>query len=161
MKKFIVLALALVSSVAAASEVVTVLEADLSVAPYERTSVDTRFYIDQTTGEGFAKVSVAGTRYIYQDYCDYDHYGRCFPRNRGPIPVQYPIYENTVKIEGLMLMGDKVVFHGANGDVECGTMGESRVFRIPTLYLSGKCDLQGRLSRNNRVSTLNVVLKTK
>lgn len=37
----------------------------------------------------------------------------------------------------LALVNDKLML----GEVECGTMGETRVFRRPVLNLSGKCDV--------------------
>ena len=57
--------------------------------------------------------------------------------------------------------GDDVIYQGAEGDVVCGTMGRSRVFRVPTFYLSGKCDLEGTIVKENGMNKLSVKFKTK
>jgi hypothetical protein len=57
--------------------------------------------------------------------------------------------------------GNDVIYQGTEGDVVCGTMGTSRVFRIPTFYLSGKCDLVGTIYNENGVSKVSVKFVTK
>lgn len=156
MKKLILAALVLCTSMVYAAEVV-VMNEEIRLMSNNFTSVDARFHMDQTTGEGFVKVTVTEERQEYGGVmCD--HYGRCFPQR---MPMPYVIFEDSAKIEGLMLMGDKVVFHGAEGDVDCGKMGVSRVFKKPTLFLNGNCKLSGRVSGRFNDSKVVVVLKTK
>lgn len=94
-------------------------------------------------------------------------YGRPYPGPYGrPFPGNYcrtatrtesnTILSNKVKIEGVTMNGDDVIYQGADGDVVCGNMGRSRVFRVPTFYLSGKCSLQGKISEVNGVKQLTV-----
>lgn len=51
----------------------------------------------------------------------------------------------------LALVNDKLML----GDVECGTMGETRVFRRPVLNLSGKCDVVAK--RVNGIVKVSIV----
>ena len=159
MKKFFIAALVLATTVVNAAEI-TVLEAQLPTVDGRSTMTDTRFYINTKTMEGFAKVSVSEQRYVYTDGCTWDASGRCFP-SRHRTPVIEVIFQETVKIDNLMLMGDKVIFHGAEGDVDCGTMGVSRVLKVPTLYLSGNCQLTSRVVGTRNNSKIVVKLNTK
>lgn len=162
MKKFILLALIVASSIVNAAEVV-VMEANLPIMSGARSLTDARFYMDTKTGEGFVKAAVTEERMEYPGgtWCSYDPYGRCIPTSRFPQPVPYQVFSASKKIEGLMLMGDQAIYHSAEGNVVCGTMGESRIFHIPTLYLSGKCTLSSRIVRDGAGNKLVVTLKTK
>lgn len=129
MKRLAVLTLALVSTFANA-EAIKVLDVTLPTPSHFSTSSFARFYMNQQTGEGFAKVSTT-------DY----------PASSDDAPTT--IFSKTVKIENLMLMGDQMVFRGTEGDVDCGKMGVSRVFKRPTIILSGNCSLQTKTNGNN------------
>lgn len=156
MKKFIIAALVLCTSMVYAAEV-TVMEENITGIDSFRSMVDARFHMDQKTGEGFVKVTVTEERMVNGGmFCD--QWGRCYPRH---MPMPTVVFEDSAKIEGLMLMGDKVMYHGAEGDVDCGKMGVSRVFKRPTIYLNGNCKLSGRVSGNWHNSKVVVVLKTK
>jgi hypothetical protein len=164
MKKFILMALAF-SSLAHAAEVV-VLDANLPIINDARALTDARFFMDTKTGEGFVQAAVSEERYTMPfpgGYgCSYDQYGRCYPGpNRMPMPTQVEVYSASKKIDGLMLMGDQAVYHSAQGNIVCGTMGVSRVFRVPTLYLSGDCKLSSKIVRDGANTKLIVTLKTK
>ena len=162
MKKLILGILVLAASVVNAAEVVVT----ESTIPYSRgrTFVESRFFMDTKTGEGFVKVSVNEEIFDYYNpggWCNYDPYGRCYP---GPHTSQrriVQIFSDKVKVEGLMLMGDQAVYQGAEGNVVCGTMGVSRVFKVPTLYLTGNCKLSGVIRREGRDNKVQVKLITK
>lgn len=119
-------------------------------------NVDSRFSIDTDMKEGFAKVLVSEQYIEYVQRCNGGY-------PTGPICTTYPetryrtVLTEKVKIEGMTMNGDDVIYQGTEGDVLCGTMKPSRVFRVPTLYLTGKCDLESRISNNNLV----VKFKTK
>lgn len=131
--------------------------------------VDTRFHIDTEMKEAFAKVAVEERVTVYVTDCGYGGgYGRHYP---GPMPYPYcrtipqtqyrSVLSDKVKINGMTMNGDDVIYQSENGDVVCGRMGRSRVFRVPTFYLSGKCELSGSIVRENGVNTLNVTFRTK
>jgi hypothetical protein len=168
MKTFILALLVLATTAVGAAEI-TVLDTQIPMLR-GRTSVDTKFYIDQNSHEGFAKVTVTEEEYITHyptGFCDdwgygggygrrhpgdyygnrYGRYGhnRCFPRTTT---IQRTVLEEKVKIDGLVLEGTKVMYNGADAVVECGNMGVSRVLKVPTFYLSGKCKLEGRIFGN-------------
>ena len=153
--KSLILALALVTTSAFAEEI-TLLS---TTTPITRgfQSVSSKFSIDTDMKEGFAKIVVSEQYTVYVRRCD----GGGYPH--GPICSTYPetqyrtVLTEKVKIEGITMNGDDVIFQGAEGDVLCGTMKLSRVFRVPTLYLTGKCELESRI-RNN---TLTVKFITK
>ena len=117
MKRLVILTLALASTLANA-EVVKIVDATLSHSG--STSTFSRFFMDQNSGEGYAQVA---TTY--------------YPASSDDVPSI--IFSKTVKIENLMLMGDQVVYRGTEGDVNCGTLGVSRIFKKPTLNLTGNC----------------------
>lgn len=169
MKKFVIAFLALSTSLFASASEITVMNAPV---PYTRgfTTVDTRFYIDTDMKEGFAKVSVQ------EEY--YDHsYSRCwggygpygpgrygYPGGYycgGPSRYYHEVFSDTVKIEGLTTNGDEVIYQGPEGDVLCGRMGTSRVLKRPTFYLSGKCQLEGKIYLENGQKKVVVKFKTK
>lgn len=131
MKKLTVLALALVSTLANA-EVVKILDAELPISHQASSSSYATFFINQQTGEGFARVTTTD-----------------FPASSDDVPSI--IYSKTVKIENLMLMGDQVVYQGAEGNVDCGKMGVTRVFKKPTLLLSGNCSLKTKTTYGNKL----------
>jgi hypothetical protein len=180
MKKFILSALILSATAVGAAEV-TVLEAELPVLR-GRPAATAQFYMDPATGEGFAQIAVTEEEYVYSrpyynDCYPYPYGGgyrnprypfpggyngpRCYDRQM-PIPVLRTVLEETVRIENLVLDGDKVIYQGENGDIDCGKLGKSRIFKVPTLYLSGKCDLDARLlGSRNRGTKVVVKFKTK
>ncbi len=156
MKKFILAALVLCSSMVFAAEVV-VLDEPIQLMTHNFATVDARFHMDQTTGEGFVKVAVIEERMTDgRVFCD--QFGQCYPQR---MPMPSVVFQDSAKIDGLMLMDDKVIFHGENGDVDCGKMGVSRVFKKPTIFLNGNCKLIGRITRKWNSSNVVVVLKTK
>lgn len=163
MKMFIMTALLLSSFVANAAEV-NVLEADIRVFNTFGTIVDSRFHIDTNTNEGYVKVSVKEEQIIYNGGYGggyHDQYGRWHPIPSAPQTSYITILSKTVKVEGLSLVGDKVIYQGEEGEVDCGKMGVSRVFKVPTLYLNGNCKLESDVVPTRMGSKVVVNLITK
>ncbi len=154
MKKFILLALAFANTAFAAE--VTVLEAQLPYVDSFYSRSDASFQMDKTSGQGFALVEVYEDRRI--EICHYDQWGRCFPQ-RNPMP--WMIFSQKVKIEGLNLVEKKIVYKGAEGEILCGKMTVSRVFKRPVVKLNGNCKLHSRISGSFNNSKITVTLKTK
>lgn len=115
-----------------------------------------RFQMNTTTGEGNVSVTLTEYQPAYPGPWGCDPYGRCYPRHR-PAPMPITLFQQTVRVDGLVLHGDRVVFAAPEGDVECGKLGVSRVFKRPTIYLSGKCELISQINGNR----ITVKLKTK
>jgi len=174
MKKVIIASLVLASTAFAQAADVTVLATTLP-ATRGYTTVDTKFFIDTEMKEAFAKINVDEQVTVYVRQCNggYGPGPRPGPGYPGPgypggsycrtVPqTQYrSVLTDKVKIEGMTMNGDDVIYQSAEGDVVCGTMGRSRVFRIPTFYLSGKCELVGTIVRANGMNQLSVTFKTK
>ena len=155
MKSLIVAFLILGTTLANAAEVL-VLETQLPISRTFATRAFARFYMDQTTGEGFAKITATEERYLDMNPgCRVGPNGQCFPMPPQTMPVI--IFEETVKIEDLALVSDKIIYNGAEGEVACGTLGVSRIFKKPTIYLSGKCSLEAKV-RGSKL-TVNFVTK--
>ncbi len=151
MKKFLLAGLFLMTS-AFAGEVV-IHEAELARMPMNA-MIDSRFQIDNSTGAGSVTVSVVESVMIPgPTYCD--AYGRCYPQ--PPIPSTRTVHKKTVAVEGLSLQGDRFVYAGAEGDIECGTYKRSPVLNRWTIYLSGNCEV--RESLNGRKLTVTFVTK--
>jgi len=152
--KTLALALMLISTSALANEVTLLVK----TLPITRglPSVSSKFSIDTEMKEGFAKVLVTEQYIEYVQRCNGGY-------PSGPICTTYPetryntVLTEKVKIEGMTTNGDDVIYQGTEGDVLCGTMKLSRVLRVPTLYLTGKCVLESRISNNSVV----VKFKTK
>jgi hypothetical protein len=162
MKKLLFSVLLLAVSLVNAAEI-RVLEAELPHRSFMQARVNAHFYMDMNTHEGFVTVQVTEQvpDFGRSGYCDMDPHGnRCVPHGH-PQPNRIQIFSQKVKVDGLMLMGDKVIYHGAEGDVVCGTMGVSRVFKRPTIYLSGKCILSGKIVGRRSNSRVIVDLHTK
>lgn len=148
MKKLIIAALALSASSVFAAQVVVM---DTEVRLHRETDhkVISKFYVDQQTGQGFVKASVLERRVLN--------------RGRGDRNIQYvEIFSNTEEVPGLMMFEDKLVYQAPEGEVVCGTMKDSRILRIPTLYLSGACKLSNSLVKTRaKTRQLTVTLTTK
>lgn len=170
MKKFILSCLLLICATAQAAEL-TVFESELP-ALRGRAMVETKFFVDTQTKEVFAKINVSDEELVYYPHtCQWGpgypggHWGPgpipgriCRPM---PTPVRFTLINETVRIENLILVGDKVTYEGASGDVVCGTMKPSRIFKVPTLYLSGKCELEGMILGRRNNSSVVVKFKTR
>ena len=168
MKTLIIASLVLASSAFAQASDVTILSTNLP-ATRGYTSVDTKFIVDTEMKEAFAKINVDEQVTVMVRDCSGGYgpgprpgpgypgrYCRTFPQ------TQYrTLFSEKVKIEGMTMNGDDVIYQSAEGDVVCGTMGRSRVFRIPTFYLSGKCDLVGSIVRENGGNKVSVRFVTK
>lgn len=61
-------------------------------------------------------------------------------------------------VPDLVLNGDSLEMNIDGTVIECGIMGETRVFRLPVLKLNGNCDLIAKRLPNSNVE---VSLKTK
>lgn len=155
MKKLLLLIVFTLSSMAHSAEM-TVLESRLTNVQTYNQTVHTRFQIDQSTGQGYAEVTVVENRYTW----DHHYPGPGWGNGRHPMPQSVPtvIYQNKVAIEGLILVNDKLIYQDETGDVDCGTLGVSRIFKRPTIYLTGSCKFKGRVDRRNN---LRVTLVTK
>lgn len=155
MKK-ILLALIICTAGSAYAEVVTILQ-ERVIGASSFSHVSTKFYMNTTTGEGNATVTITDTyrdpfpRFPGPIGCD--QWGRCYPDHRNPIPFPRieTIYEKTVPVYGLNLVNKRMIFSGSNGETDCGYLGRSRVLNVPTLYLNGNCKLTGSLRGDSLV----------
>ena len=146
----------LMSSVVFADSVV-VLEERISRS-YQRPEVSSKFFMDTTTSEGFAKISVVEwDRDLNPGPIGCDQWGRCYP-SPNPMPRMRTLLAEQVEIPNLRLENKQMIYTKANGEtVNCGRLGTSRVLRVPTLYLSGNCELVNILDYDK----LTVIFKTK
>lgn len=154
MKKFLLVALMLTAFSALAEEVL-ILDAELR-SMSSNASVNTSFQMDKVTDTGSVKVVVSEIVYDYNPFpypgpMNCDRYGRCYPGHHQPIPRTVTLMNEMVRVQGLTLVGKKVMFEGQDGPVHCGTMGYTRIFKRPAIFLSGNCDLTGRINRRGNV----------
>ncbi len=163
--KMLLASLLLGASLAHAGTTQTVLDVTI-VGTTRADQVDASFQMDETTGAGFAHVTV--TQQFYSPYNwpngggyggGYTHcspYGGCIPAPMPqPIPEYRVVFEKTVAIQGLSLHGDAIVFAGANGDVDCGMMGYTRVFHRRAIFLSGNCSLTTSMNNGQLMVNFN------
>lgn len=154
MKKFVI-ALAFSMARAFAAEV-QIMDTAVPVLMSHATA-DSRFQMDSTTGEGSVVVTVTEQRWTEMGGY-YDQWGRYYP-NRVSMPVV--VFKDSVRVEGLALHGDQVIYAGRDGDVNCGRLGQSSVLRRPTIFLTGKCKLKSKLTGNWNNSRITVTMTTK
>jgi hypothetical protein len=77
-------------------------------------------------------------------------------RVNGPQGMGLPYMKTTIlEVPGLMMVGETLVLMTAEGNVDCGIMGKSRVLRVPVLRLTGKCEVQTTLNGKNIDISLN------
>lgn len=156
MKKLIVSLLALSMSSAFAADI-QIMDTELPLINASQSSATAKFQVDKTTGEGSVSVSVSEMRWT--DFGGgYDQWGRWYP-NRVNMPVV--VFTGSEKVEGLTLMGDQVIYAGAEGDVNCGRLGQSSVLRRPTIFLTGNCKLTTKITGTWSNARLQVIMKTK
>lgn len=129
MKAFIVLA-TLAASLSAFAAELPVME--VNSLKTRGAQLSTRFEVNLQ--DGTAGVSLTATKMV--------HMGR----NHH---ISTKTWEKAVP--ELALVNDKLML----GDVDCGTMGETRVFRRPVLNLSGKCDVVAK--RVNGIVKVSIV----
>ena len=152
MKKTMIAALVLATSIANAAEV-TVLETTVPTTSraYNQTAY-AKFAIDFDTKETAAKILVTEER--FNEWDGNGHYP--FPNGpwspNRPMPSTMTVFSDSVKIDNLNLVDDKLIYLGSEGEVECGTMGVTRVFKKPTLLLNGNCKLVANVSRNGALT---------
>lgn len=119
MKTFIVIA-ALLSSVAVSAAELTVLSVPTS--KLVRSTLSTRFEVNLQ--DGTAGVSLTASKMV--------HRGRNSHRVSKTFEAMVPE----------LSLVDKTLVLNTNGEsVECGTMGETRIFKRPVLLLNGNCDV--------------------
>lgn len=125
------------------AESIKVVDANI---PFTRgsTLAQAEFYMDTESSLGYAKVKVQEETQETRWTNNCRSFDGCFPELET-VTTYKTIYSTTELIPSLVLEGDKMVYLGSKGAVDCGTLGKSRVFRAPTLYLSGKCKLTSRV----------------
>lgn len=138
MKFLIVISLLLSSSVFAAEKLIVDTKVSGSF-PGDR--VESRFVVDETTGEGSVTVKVT----------------KIHTQKPGGPSSYHVIFNKNFPVEGLSLHADRLVFAAEAGDVLCGTMKKSRILGIKRMKLSGNCKLSNKLSKKQ----LTVKLITK
>lgn len=134
MKKLLVVIFIFCCSVAQAAEL-EILNQELKDVDSFYTNAFASFKMDKSTNEGFVNVTVVEERGEFRG-------------GRHTRPYYITVFKDQIKVDGLKLVGDQVVYQTADSEVLCGTMGESRVFHKPTLYLSGKCVLTAKVIGN-------------
>ncbi len=150
MNKLILAILAFCISGAQAAEI-NVLETNYRSVHDYPTQVHSRFAVDLDTHEGYVNVEALEERVISSGS----------PRSPMPNRMTVVVFSDQVKVDGLMLMGDKIIYRGETADVECGKLGVSRVFKRPTIYLNGNCSLSSRIVKNRDQRKVVVKLITK
>lgn len=149
----------------AQTQTVTTLTTNLPTSRVHKNE-ETKFFIDTNMKE-YVQFSVSERFTNYIRVCD-GGVGSPYPNPRyprGPYPRNYcrtvpqtqfrKVLSDKVRIEDMTLIGKEIIFNDINGEVNCGKMGRSRVFNIPTIYLSGKCNLMGSIYTNPLKINLN------
>jgi hypothetical protein len=161
MKKLFIATLLLTATVLAQAAEVTLVSTKLD-SILGSTNVLTKFQINTEMKEAFAKIEVDEALTTYIPVCTGGGYPYPAPVCRSvPQVTIRTIFAETVKIEGMTMNGDEVIYQGQNGDVVCGKMGISRIFKRPTFFLSGKCSLEGNVQFVNGIKKLTVKFITK
>lgn len=152
MKKFVLLSCFI--STCTLAESVKVLEVQIPEASQSDKATKT-FRIDETTGEGSIDVKIEHLEWeTTQDLSPVSCYPTsCVPNHGIDIhPVYKTIFTERVQVEGLMVHGDRFIYSGKSGDVNCGKLKQSRVFKTPTIHLNGKCKISSKLDRKGNLS---------
>lgn len=122
--------------------------------------IDSRFVVNEEMGTVSAQLRASRTYVQCTGPIGGGHYG---PHGRYGHPRRHCMtYERiilsmTEEIPGMTVV-DKIV--SIDGTV-CGKMGLSRIFKVPTFFLSGSCKLSEKFVRENGERKLQVKLITK
>lgn len=125
--------------------------------------VESRFMVNEGAGTVDAKVRASRTEVICMGPVGYPYPGPHYPYPRGGyyrrncMQSERELLTQTEEIVGMTVV-DKVVSY--NGTV-CGKMGLSRVFKVPTFFMNGKCKLVEKMTRVDGERVLQVKLITK
>ncbi len=152
MKNFFALML-LISQVAFAGELV-VFEKPIFEMPTFQDS-DAIFQVNQTTSEGYLRLTAS--RLQRRRLCS----GPVGERDCLPDLWMEVVFSQNVAVPDLRLEGDKLIYRGPMGSVECATLGRSRVFRRPTLFMSGACEAKTAVVKKDGFSVLQLKFITK
>ncbi len=151
--KFGLLALFLGISIANASEITVLDVLDSSLPNYN--STNTAIQINTLTNQGYIRLTASK---------EFNHV-RCSgtreDRNCDLETESLQVYTKDIDVTGLTLDGDKLVYRGEAGAIECATLGTSRVFHVPTLYLTGNCQAKVMLKKIDGISRLQLNFVTK
>lgn len=136
MKKFIVLMLALSATLASAGEITV---GEVSASRVVGARISTRFVVNQ---DGTAGVALDSKRHTHRDHT---------------------VRRTTVvEVPELSLVGGTLTLTVDGATTDCGTMGESRVLRLPVLTLSGNCSTKAVKMRNaagKKVVRISIITK--
>lgn len=126
MKKFFAFTLFVVSSAFAAEVTVLDVPAGRSHA-YD--NHDVRFIIDQEAGTASAHLSVSREHETCRPSGDYGMDCTTWYTN---------LLSKKAPIDGMKVVDKQVTFEDR---IDCGKMGVSRIFKVPTFYMTGQCRL--------------------
>ncbi len=146
-------AFVLLSQVAVAGELV-VFEKALSELPTFQ-STDSIFQVNKQTSEGY--IRLVASRLQRRRLCS----GPVGERDCMPDLWMEAVFAEDVIVPDLRLEGDKLIYRGPMGSIECATLGRSRVLRRPTLFLSGACQSKEEVLWKNGVQVLQLKFVTK
>ncbi len=155
MKNLVILILAF-SSLNAFADITEIYQTRIARG-YDLVQADAKFYMDQVTGQGYAKLNVTETYYRYSpptSRCD--QYG-CHTVPGHRIPTTRTILRETIEIEGLTITDNLITFSHNHKEINCGKLGRSRVLRRPTIYLTGNCKLNTYIRHD--LLTLDLITK--
>lgn len=169
MKALIALFTLMTSSLAFSAETVRVFE-DVASYTANPTRSEAKFYLDKESGLGYAQIIVKEgipTLEPVRTCVEFDQNGP--NRSRCLRWVEYTdttynyrkVYEHTELIPDLILEGNKILYNTKSGVVDCGTLGVSRIFKVPTLYLNGKCTLKSKIVQERAVKKVIVDLEVR
>lgn len=112
-----------------------------------RTEVDTSFFMNTKTREGFVDINV------FEDK-SYPYWG---PSSPGPMPEPVVlVYSRRIPIPNLKLEGDQIIYHLNDKKIDCGYLGVSRIFKLPKIFLTGSCNLSSHIDGTDDLAVVEV-----
>lgn len=114
-----------------------------------RSEVDTSFFMNTKTKEGFVDINV------FEDK-SYPYWGYW---SSGPLPEPVVlVHTKRVRVPNLKLEGDQVIYQSLNEKSVCGYLGRGRIFKRPKIFLTGKCNISSQINGNDDRSVIEVTL---
>lgn len=154
MKFFLILSTLFVS-IAAQAETITIYQ-DNVASRIGQLQAHSKFFMNTETNQGNVIVNIT------ENWFDYTPGGRicdrwgCYPDIPNRTPRVRTLVRKTIPVEGLELVGNEMIYYSELGEVNCGTLGTSRVLRRPTLYLTGNCVLKESIRGNQVIVSLQI-----
>lgn len=152
MRKLLVSVL-LISNVSFAAELIVFEKPAAEIPRFH--NLNSILQINYSTSEG--QVRLTAEQEMRQRRCS----GRREDRECSYETTSFTVFSKDIIVPDLLVEGNKLIFRSSSRSVDCGTLGVTRVFRRPTLYLTGACSTRAEVTTRDGQDFIQVTFLVK